>query len=113
MCCWRRVTKCFLKCQHAIRLPDEEIQCEYSRCKFSTTHPSNCFGQRCIRSCWQYPQSSVSTDIYAANQRLLSILQGKYNRSGPRTGHKDRGLIACRRLRGGWRYLLLHNWNFS
>ncbi|KAJ7044553.1 hypothetical protein C8F04DRAFT_590291 [Mycena alexandri] len=36
---------------------DEEIKCDLVRCRFSPAHPKNCFGQSCIRTCWQYRQS--------------------------------------------------------
>ncbi|THH19921.1 hypothetical protein EW146_g1358 [Bondarzewia mesenterica] len=47
-----------VRCQHAIALPDEEIVCELTRCKFSSKHPAKC--PQCTQTCWQYIRNSTS-----------------------------------------------------
>ncbi|GAW03956.1 hypothetical protein F5879DRAFT_183868 [Lentinula edodes] len=54
MCRRRHVRNLYLKCGHAVNLPEQEISCENEHCKFSPFHPKNC--PNCTRTCWQYHQ---------------------------------------------------------
>ncbi|KZT29273.1 hypothetical protein NEOLEDRAFT_587162 [Neolentinus lepideus HHB14362 ss-1] len=56
MCFYRRVRNVYLRCGHAINLPEEEIKCDSVRCKFSPNHPSTCVPPSCTQTCWQYHQ---------------------------------------------------------
>ncbi|KAF6762182.1 hypothetical protein DFP72DRAFT_598082 [Ephemerocybe angulata] len=56
MCYYRRVRNVYRHCGHGVTLPDEEIKCDLPNCKFSPSHPKECQGPQCIKSCWQYHQ---------------------------------------------------------
>ncbi|KAG2126816.1 hypothetical protein DEU56DRAFT_821789 [Suillus clintonianus] len=56
MCYWRRVRNVYLRCGHAINLPDQLITCENTRCKFSPNHPTTCGPPTCKQTCCQYRQ---------------------------------------------------------
>ncbi|KAF8582681.1 hypothetical protein K439DRAFT_1350615, partial [Ramaria rubella] len=51
-----RVCNKFTVCGHSYDLPEEMIQCDSRWCKFSSTHPQDCSGPECKRTCWQYRQ---------------------------------------------------------
>ncbi|KAF9568954.1 hypothetical protein CPC08DRAFT_678528, partial [Agrocybe pediades] len=50
------VRNVYKKCGHGITLPDEEIKCDLTTCKFSPAHPRDCQPPRCTQTCWQYHQ---------------------------------------------------------
>ncbi|KAJ7219245.1 hypothetical protein GGX14DRAFT_435284, partial [Mycena pura] len=56
MCRWRQVQHHYTDCPHFVELPDEEIKCDSTECKFSPCHPDDCTGSSCRRTCWQYRQ---------------------------------------------------------
>ncbi|KAJ6547535.1 hypothetical protein B0H19DRAFT_1166169 [Mycena capillaripes] len=55
MCKWRQVRHNYTVCGHVWDIPQEEILCQSTRCKFSPQHPQNC-GPNCRQTCWQYHQ---------------------------------------------------------
>ncbi|KAK0193093.1 hypothetical protein F5146DRAFT_1042881 [Armillaria mellea] len=54
MCRRRHVRNFYLRCRHAIDLPEEIIRCDQSDCKFSLFHPATCKPPVCSQTCWQY-----------------------------------------------------------
>ncbi|KAJ3794784.1 hypothetical protein GGU11DRAFT_279784 [Lentinula aff. detonsa] len=54
MCRRRHVRNIYLKCGHAVNLPEQEVSCENEHCKFSPFHPNVC--PNCTKTCWQYHQ---------------------------------------------------------
>ncbi|KAK0220556.1 hypothetical protein IW262DRAFT_1034650 [Armillaria fumosa] len=54
MCRRRHVRNIYVRCGHAFNLPEEIIQCEQSKCKFSLFHSAGCKPPICLRTCWQY-----------------------------------------------------------
>ncbi|KAN0133749.1 hypothetical protein V8E53_008473 [Lactarius tabidus] len=54
MCHWRRVTNTYLRCNHEVEVPEEEIRCENRWCRFSVTHPRDCIPPQCQRTCNQF-----------------------------------------------------------
>ncbi|KAK0489713.1 hypothetical protein EDD18DRAFT_1186623, partial [Armillaria luteobubalina] len=54
MCRRRQVRNIYIRCGHAISLPEEYIRCEQSNCKFSLFHPASCKPPACLQTCWQY-----------------------------------------------------------
>ncbi|KAK0237508.1 hypothetical protein EDD85DRAFT_951692 [Armillaria nabsnona] len=77
MCRRRHVRNVYLRCGHAINLPEEivrlithsltaltvprahiyhplQIRCEQSNCKFSFFHPASCKPPACQQTCWQH-----------------------------------------------------------
>ncbi|TFK54911.1 hypothetical protein OE88DRAFT_975809 [Heliocybe sulcata] len=62
MCKERRVNVHYGLCGHVVLLPEELIQCEDKKCKFSPMHPANC--PDCRRTCWQYRQFPETFDVH-------------------------------------------------
>ncbi|KAJ7632589.1 hypothetical protein FB45DRAFT_912865 [Roridomyces roridus] len=54
MCRYRRVQHTYTICNHTYQLPEVEIKCGETTCKFSPNHPRNC--PNCTETCWQYHQ---------------------------------------------------------
>ncbi|KAF9043703.1 hypothetical protein BDZ89DRAFT_1008650 [Hymenopellis radicata] len=54
MCCLRQVRNVYTKCGHGVTLPDEMINCENSKCRWSPFHPATCTPPNCLRTCKQY-----------------------------------------------------------
>ncbi|PBK79051.1 hypothetical protein ARMGADRAFT_951421, partial [Armillaria gallica] len=50
----RSVRNVYLRCGHAINLPEEIVRCEDSNCKFSLFHSESCTPPTCLQTCWQY-----------------------------------------------------------
>ncbi|KAK0210082.1 hypothetical protein DFS33DRAFT_1402003 [Desarmillaria ectypa] len=48
------VRNIYLRCGHAVNLPEETVVCEQSNCKFSPFHPASCRPPSCQKTCWQY-----------------------------------------------------------
>ncbi|KAK0464845.1 hypothetical protein IW261DRAFT_1163930 [Armillaria novae-zelandiae] len=75
MCRRRQVRNVYLRCGHAFNLPEEIIQCEESKCKFSLFHSSHCKPPVCLRTCWQYLQLSLSGTVLPYHQPVLPFLR--------------------------------------
>ncbi|OJA20032.1 hypothetical protein AZE42_04459 [Rhizopogon vesiculosus] len=56
MCSWRHVRNVYLRCGHALNLPDELIACDRPSCRFSPNHPRTCVPPICKETCLQYRQ---------------------------------------------------------
>ncbi|PBK87995.1 hypothetical protein ARMGADRAFT_438654 [Armillaria gallica] len=79
MCHRRQVRNVYIRCDHAVNLPEEYIRCEQSNCKFSLFHPAKCKPPACLRICWQYrrfpEQYSPHIDSYCPACRLYQLNQ--------------------------------------
>ncbi|KAF9024478.1 hypothetical protein BDZ89DRAFT_1069006 [Hymenopellis radicata] len=53
MCCLRQVRNVYTQCGHGVTLPDEMINCENSKCRWSPFHPLTCKPPSCLRTCRQ------------------------------------------------------------
>ncbi|KAI0668294.1 hypothetical protein C8Q78DRAFT_979931 [Trametes maxima] len=51
-----RVCYVYSGCGHVYPMPDQEVQCDSPRCKFSPMHPKSCGGSSCKQTCKQFRQ---------------------------------------------------------